>query len=135
MLSKARQLCIKRRWENVTLIQSDASSYTAPVTVDGVIFSLSYATMPHHKEVLLQAWKQLQVGRNLVIMDAKLPPGIRGRLLLPYSVWIMRLTVLGNPYIRPWEDLGELTEQFKMAELLFGSYYICSGRKPLSTMP
>jgi len=131
MLSKARQLCIKRKWENVTLVHSDAGSYSVPDSVSGVIFSLSYATIPYHKEVLLHAWKQLQVGRNLVIMDAKLPPGIRGKLLLPYSVWIMRLTVLGNPYIRPWEELGELSDQFKMEELLFGSYYICSGRKTL----
>ena len=135
MLSKASQLCRRRKWENVTLIHSDASSYTVPDAVSGVIFSLSYATIPDHKEVLLHAWKQLQVGRNLVIMDAKLPPGIRGRLLLPYTVWIMRRTVLGNPFIQPWKELGELTEQFKMEELLFGSYYICTGRKSLAAVP
>ena len=135
MLSKAKQLCAKRKWTNVTLIHSDASSYTVPDTVSGVIFSLSYATIPHHKEVLLHVWNQLQVGRNLVIMDAKLPPGIRGRLLLPYSVWIMRRTVLGNPFIQPWKELAELTEQFKMEELLFGSYYICTGRKSLAAVP
>ena len=131
MLSKARQLCTRRKWENVTLIHSDASMYTVPDPVSGVIFSLSYATIPHHKQVLRHAWNQLQVGRNLVIMDAKLPSGIRGRLLLPYSVWIMKRTVLGNPFIQPWKDLSELTEQFKIEELLFGSYYICAARKPL----
>ena len=135
MLSKARQLCTKRKWKNVTLIHSDASSYTVPEAVSGVIFSLSYATIPHHKEVLLHVWNQLQVGRNLVIMDAKLPPGIRGRLFLPCSVWIMRRTVLGNPFIQPWKELAELTEQFKMEELVFGSYYICTGKKPVSTVP
>ncbi len=131
MLSKARQLCTRRKWENVTLIHSDASMYTVPDPVSGVIFSLSYATIPHHKQVLRHAWNQLQAGRNLVIMDAKLPPGIRGRLLLPYSVWIMKRTVLGNPFIQPWKDLSELTEQFTIEELLFGSYYICAARKPL----
>ena len=135
MLSKASQLCRRRKWENVTLIHSDAISYTAPAPVNGVIFSLSYSTIPHHKEVLLHAWKQLQVGRNLVIMDSKLPSGILGRLLVPGTVWIMRRTVLGNPFIQPWKDLGELSEQFKMEELLFGSYYLCTGRKLLSTAP
>ncbi|MEP6911741.1 MAG: class I SAM-dependent methyltransferase [bacterium] len=134
MLAKARQLCTKRGWQNVTLIHSDAVSYTAPTEVDGVIFSLSYATMPHHKAVLLHAWNQLQAGRNLVIMDARLPPGIVGRLLLPYTVWIMRRTVLGNPYIRPWQELDELSGQVRMEELLFGAYYICTGRKLLSTV-
>src|SRR5712692_717764 len=135
ILSKARQLCTKRKWDNVTLIHSDASSYTVHDAVSGVIFSLSYSTIPSHKEVLLHAWKQLQVGRNLVIMDSRLPRGILGRLLLPYAVWVMRRTVLGSPFVRPWNDLGELTEQFKMEELLFGTYYICIGRKPLSTVP
>jgi ubiquinone/menaquinone biosynthesis C-methylase UbiE len=135
MLSKARQLCTKRKWENVTLIHSDASSYAVPDAVSGVIFSLSYATIPHHKEVLRHAWEQLQAGKNLVIMDAKLPPGIRGRLLLPYTVWIMKRTVLGNPFIQPWRDLADLSEQFKMEEQLFGSYYICRARKPLATVP
>ena len=130
MLAKARQLCAKRKWENVTLVHGDASSYTAPDAVSGVIFSLSYATIPHHKEVLLHAWKQLQDGKNLVIMDAKLPTGILGRLLVPGTVWIMRRTVLGNPFIQPWKDISELTEQFKIEELLFGSYYICAARKP-----
>ena len=51
MLSKARQLCMKRRWSNVTLTHSDAADYVPPESVDGVIFSLSYATMPHHKTV------------------------------------------------------------------------------------
>jgi ubiquinone/menaquinone biosynthesis C-methylase UbiE len=134
MLSKAKQLCTERKWENVTLIRSDASSYSVPGEVSGVIFSLSYATIPDHKEVLLHVWNQLEVGRNLVIMDAKLPPGILGRLLLPYTVWIMRRTVLGNPFMQPWKELGELTEQFKMEELLFGAYYICTGTKPLAAL-
>ncbi|SRR5713226_784426 len=135
MLAKAKQLCMRQRWENVTLIHGDAAEYTTPKEVDAVVFSLSYATMPHHREVLLHAWNQLRPGKNLVIMDAKLPPGIRGKLLLPYGAWIMKLTVLGNPYIRPWEELRELTEEFSMEELLFGSYYICCGRKPHSAAP
>lgn len=131
MLADAQALCKRRQWDNVTLIRSDAAQYSVPSAVDGVFFSLSYAVMPHHREVLRHAWEQLRPGGFLVIMDAKLPPGIRGQLLLPYSVWIMRRTVLGNPYLRPWEELRELTDSFEMEEFLFGSYYICRGQKPL----
>ena len=130
MLEKAKGLRIKQGWDNVTLIRSDALSYTAPVKVDAVLFSLSYATMPHHNQVLKHAWDQLKPGKNLVIMDAKLPTGILGKLLLPYSMWIMRKTVLGNPLIRPWEELQELTQEFTMEEILLGTYYVCRGRKP-----
>ena len=129
MLEKARRLRAKQGWENVTLIRSDAISYTAPEKVDAVLFSLSYATMPHHKEVLEHAWDQLGPGKNLVIMDAKLPTGMLGKLLLPYSVWIMRKTVLGNPLIRPWEELRGMAQEFGMEELLLGTYYICRGKK------
>ncbi len=131
MLAEAQRLCTREKWKNVTLIRGDAMQYTAPKLVDGVLFSLSYNTMPHHKEVLNHAWKQLRPGGYLVILDAKLPPGIRGRLLLPYSVWIMRLTVLGDPFVHSWEELRELASDFEMEEFLLGSYYICRGRKPL----
>lgn len=133
MLEKAKSFRAKQGWENVTLIPGDALDYTAPEKVDAVLFSLSYATMPHHKEVLKHAWNQLKPGKNLVIMDAKLPSGILGKLLLPYSLWIMRRTVLGNPLIRPWDELHELTEEFGMDEILFGTYYICYGMKPLAS--
>ena len=128
-MEKARDLRSKHRWENVTLIRSDAINYTVAEKVDAVLFSLSYATMPHHKEVLQHAWDQLEEGKNLVIMDARLPTGIPGKVLLPYSLWIMKRTVLGNPLIRPWDELSELTPEFTMEEFLFGTYYICRGRK------
>ena len=130
MLAAARRLCAQRKWENVSLISGDAAQYQIPERIDGVLFSLSYNTMPHHREVLNSVWNQLPAEKYLVIMDAKLPPGIRGKLLLPYCVWIMRLTVLGNPYVRPWDELHELTDDFEMEELLLGSYYICRGKKP-----
>lgn len=134
MIRKARRLVAQRRWDNVTLINSDAAGYSAPEKVDGVIFSLSYATMPHHREVLGHAWNQLRPEKLLVIMDARLPAGMLGRLLRPLTVWMMRLTVLGNPDLRPWDELRELTADFDMQELMFGTYYVCRGRKSKGAM-
>jgi ubiquinone/menaquinone biosynthesis C-methylase UbiE len=133
MLEKAGKLCARQGWENVTLIHSDALNYTVAEKVDAVLFSLSYATMPHHKEVLQHAWDQLGQGKNLVIMDAKLPSGKLGKVLLPYTIWIMKRTVLGNPLIKPWDELSGLAQEFSMEELLFGTYYICRGRKQFPT--
>ena len=64
-------------------------------------------------------------------MDAKLPPGLAGKLILPFSLWLMKHTMLGNPLIRPWQELAAITEHFDMGECLFSSYYICRGMKPL----
>lgn len=136
MLTHARALCERHRWDNVMLSQGDALAYRAPEPLDGVLFSLSYNTMPHHKAVLAHALDQLRPGGRLVIMDAKLPPGLAGRLILPFSIWLMKRTVLGNPHIRPWEHLAPATCDFKMQECLFGSYYVCRGTKaPANKQP
>jgi len=130
MLGQARTLCVQHQWRNVDLIEQDAVEFVAPEPFDGVMFGLSYNTMPHHLAVLHHAWNQLRPGGTLVIMDAKLPPGLGGRMILPFSLWLMKRTMLDNPLIRPWEDLARLTERCEMDEFMFGSWYICRGVKP-----
>jgi ubiquinone/menaquinone biosynthesis C-methylase UbiE len=129
MLAKARALCDRNHWRNVELIESDAAQYRAPTPLDGVMFGLSYNTMPHHLSVLREAWAQLKPGGRLVIMDAKLPPGLGGRLVLPFSLWLMKHTMLGNPLIKPWEDLTRLAGSIEMEQFMFGSWYICRAIK------
>jgi ubiquinone/menaquinone biosynthesis C-methylase UbiE len=130
MLHKAQQLCDRQRWTNVKLMQCDAADYVAPEPLDGVLFGLSYNTMPHHLTVLRHCWEQLRPGGRLVIIDGKLPPGLGGKLIRPFSIWLMKRTMLGNPLIEPWKDLAALTEDFEMRELLFRSWYVCRGTKP-----
>ena len=132
MLRQARKLCAAHRWDNVELSECDAAEFTAPTPLNGVLFSLSYNTMPHHRAVLRQAWDQLVPGGHLVIMDAKVPPGLSGKLVLPFSLWLMKHTMLGNPLIHPWEELAALTDDLEMTQRRFRSYYICCGMKPES---
>jgi ubiquinone/menaquinone biosynthesis C-methylase UbiE len=129
MLERAQALRDQNRWDNVELIKTDAVDYQPPQPLDGVMFGLSYNTMPHHLAVLRHAWDLLRPGGSLVIMDAKLPPGLGGKLVLPFAMWLMKKTMLGNPLIRPWDDLARLTDKLEMQELMFGSYYICRGIK------
>ena len=129
MLAKARELCERQQWSNVHAVQDDAAEYVAPEPLDGVLFGLSYNTMPHHLTVLHHALKQLRPGGRIVIMDAKLPRGLGGRLLLPFSLWLMKFTMLGNPLIKPWNDVAAVVDRFEMEEFLFGSWYICWGTK------
>ena len=130
MLRNGRALCARSGLANIELTQGDAADFMAPVPLDAVFFSFSYNTMPHHLTVLRRAWNALRPGGRLVIMDAKLPPGLAGRLILPFSLWLMKRTLLGNPNIRPWEDLRQLGVNFARDEFLFGSYYICRAVKP-----
>jgi ubiquinone/menaquinone biosynthesis C-methylase UbiE len=130
MLARAKDLCECEGWSNVEVTQGDAAVYLAPEPLDAVLFGLCYNTMLHHRLVLHQAIKQLRPGGRLVIMDGKLPPGLGGQLLLPFSLWLMRATMLGNPLIKPWQDLAAVVDGFEMEEFLFGSWYICWGTKP-----
>jgi len=130
MLAKAQELCDRQHWTNVDLVEGDAAEYVAPEPLDGAMFGLSYNTMPHHLAVLRHVWNQLRPGGYLVVMDAKLPPGPGGKLILPFGLWLMKRTMLGNPYIRPWEDVAKLTHDFVMEEFTFGSWYICRAIKP-----
>jgi ubiquinone/menaquinone biosynthesis C-methylase UbiE len=132
MLRQARKGRAANRWDNVELSECDAAEFTAPTPLNGVLFSLSYNTMPHHRAVLRNAWDQLLPGGRLVIMDAKVPPGLSGKLVLPFSLWLMKHTMLGNPLIHPWEELAALTDDIEMTQRLLQSYYICCGVKPVS---
>lgn len=131
MLSRAQTRCDSHRWDNVELRECDAAEYAAPVPLDGVLFCLSYNTMPHHRVVLRRAWQQLRPGGRLVIMDAKVPSGWAAKFLLPFSLWLMKYTMLGNPLIKPWRELAAIAEYFDMNERMFSSYYICRAMKPL----
>ncbi len=129
MLARARALCKQKQWSNVELVQDDAAEYVAPEPLDGVLFGLSYNTMPHHLTVLRHALKQLRPGGRIVIMDGKVPTGAGGKLALPFGLWLMKHTMLGNPLIQPWKDLAAVVDDFEMEQFLFGSWYVCWGTK------
>jgi ubiquinone/menaquinone biosynthesis C-methylase UbiE len=135
MLDKAKERCNANNWRNVELQICDAADYTAPGPIDGILFSLSYNTMPHHRMVLRRAWDQLRPGGRLVIMDAKVPSGPAEKIILPFSLWLMKHTMLGNPLIKPWKELAEIAEVVHMDEYLFKSYYICHAMKPGAERP
>jgi ubiquinone/menaquinone biosynthesis C-methylase UbiE len=132
MLAKARELCAQQQWSNVELVQGDAAEYVAPEPLDAVLFGLSYNTMPHHLTVLHHALKQLRPGGRVVIMDGKVPDGFASKVILPFGLWLMRRTMLGNPLIKPWQDLATVIDGFEMEEYLFGSWYACWGTKPIN---
>jgi len=130
MLAKASEQCAQNGWSNIKLLQQDAAEFRPPEPLDGVMFGLSYNTIPHHLAVLHHAWNLLRPGGRLVVMDAKLPPGLGGRLILPFSLWLMKRTMLGNPLIKPWEDVERLVGAIEMEQFMFGSWYICAATKP-----
>jgi hypothetical protein len=59
--------------------------------------------MPHHLAVLRHAWKQLRAGRAASSWTASRRQGPCGKLAC-CSDWLMKHTMLGKPFIKPWDD-------------------------------
>ncbi len=132
MLARAKALTTRHKWQNVKLLHEDAAEYSLPEKVDGALFSLSYATMPHGRRVLRYAWNQLKPGGRLVIMDARIPEGIVGRIYRPLLVSFLKLTVLGNPDIDILEDLRQLAGKIESEYFFLDTYFIGRATKPNS---
>ncbi|HET6890220.1 MAG TPA: methyltransferase domain-containing protein [Pyrinomonadaceae bacterium] len=130
MLGRAKTLCTRKNWGNVALLHDDAAEYILPEAVDGALFSLSYATMPHRKTALQHAWNQLKPGGRLVIMDARIPDGVIGKLYRPLLTRFLKLTVLGNPDVDILEDLRQLTGEIEVDPWFLNTYFIGRATKP-----
>jgi len=131
MLAEAASLCSRQGWTNVTLLHTDAAKYQLPEKVDGALFSLSYATMPHRRRVLRYAWEQVKPGGTLLMMDACRLSGVPAKILYPFAVWTLKLTVLGSPDIDAVEDLRALTGEVEVEKFSFGTYFIARVAKPV----
>jgi len=68
--------------------------------------------------------------REKAVATLELTPGDR---VLPLSVWLMKHTLLGNPYIHPWDHVARATVDFQIRHFLFSAYYVCRGTKRTDT--
>jgi phosphatidylethanolamine/phosphatidyl-N-methylethanolamine N-methyltransferase len=127
MLKEAERLVGRRGWSNVGLQRQDAAQLELDGDVDAVLFSLSYSAMPEPRRALARAWAYLRPGGRLAVMDAGLTQTRLRPLLAPVARLLIRLGP-GNPYSRPWEDLGRYGEV--ATERFMWIYYVCTLLKP-----
>ena len=124
MLVRARNLCLKNRWSNITLWQQDAQKLQMTETVDAVLFSLSYSVIPDPREALSCAWRHLRSGGRVVILDSPLPSGRLWRLYRPFISLLSRATVLGDLDATPDQDLRRFTTKVEKQEFQLDTYCI-----------
>jgi len=133
MLQRAQSIIKQNNWTNVELVQGDAEGYTTPEPPNAVLFSLSYCVMPHRIEILSNTWQQLRKGGRIIIMDAQFPNGIMGKIMVPFKPMItlfLKASILGNPYIKPIEELKEVTSiGVVVKEISMKSYFIATAEK------
>lgn len=129
MLAMAAERCRRHGWTNVTLLQSDAARFTLSEPVDAALFGLSYSLIPDHQSALRAAWQHLTPGGRVVVVDGKRADNWLGRLMSSVAIAVNRATVYGTLEKKAWEDLRALTDAVEMQEMLFGSYFVCTGIK------
>jgi ubiquinone/menaquinone biosynthesis C-methylase UbiE len=130
MLEQASTRIRDHGWDNVELIQADASQLRLPQAVDGVLSTFALSIMPAYEEIIRKSAAALKIGGRLVLLDLKLTAG-RLRFLNPLGVLITR--PFGGTYEagrrRSWEVMREHLTDVWVKEYYFGFVYIASGTR------
>jgi demethylmenaquinone methyltransferase/2-methoxy-6-polyprenyl-1,4-benzoquinol methylase len=139
MLAKASERVAARGWNNVTLLDADATSFELSEPVDAALCTLAIGLMPDPSAVIRALVDAVRPGGQVLIFDGRLVDRWYGPLANPLLRWI------GDPWVppvvrehywaaRPWEALAALTEDYSYEEWLGGALYVASGYRPeLST--
>jgi ubiquinone/menaquinone biosynthesis C-methylase UbiE len=130
MLSQARKRVEENGWKNVELIQEDASKFSFPQEVDGIISTFALTLVPDYEQVIQNGCRALKPGKKWVILDFKLPDG-KLSALVPLAVFITKpfavTKELGERH--PWEAIEKYLKNVRMTDLYLGFAYISSGER------
>lgn len=131
MLAQARQRVQRMAWENVTLIEGDATAFALPETVDAVLSTFALSTMPAYERAVQCAISALRSGGWLALLDIKRADGAF-RFLNPLAVPLTRPFGGTEEALkhRPWEEMRRSLEAFTFREFYLGFIYLATGTKP-----
>lgn len=131
MLKVAEKQVKEKKWENITLINSDAAQYQFPKSINGIITSYAITLIPEYDSIITRGANALNKGGRFVILDFKKPES--------WPEWFAKLMV--RFFIKPyggtydlkdrhaWESLGKYLKLNEFKEYYFGSTYIATGEK------
>jgi ubiquinone/menaquinone biosynthesis C-methylase UbiE len=130
MLAQARQRVEKEGWNNVELVQSDATSYQFPENVNGIISSWAITLVPEFDAVIRNARRSLPAGGRFVVLDFKLPSG-RLSKFAPLGVFITRPFGVSMELAsrHPWESIAAHFGNVGLEEFYGGFVYVAVGEQ------
>jgi len=137
MLEQANKRVASQRWENVTLIQHDASTYRIPTKVNAVFSSFALSLFPDTKQVLKNVANSLVPGGRLALIELQIPK-FWPSSIASAAVTLMKPFAVTEEWVahRPWETIrSTIREEFdnvEISERFFGLTYIISGEKSAS---
>lgn len=130
MLGQAQKRVEEHSWENVTLIEGNASTVDIPEEVDGVLCFFTHDIM-NSRPAVERALAPLKPGRRFVAAGIKKARGLRGirKNIRTYrqSRRFITTKVLATLFLGtavPWSNLEELMGPLELEETRDGTNYI-----------
>lgn len=130
MLQQAKKRIDREGWNNVELVQCDATKYPFPTDADGIISTFALTLVPNFDEVIARGANSLIEGGHWVVADLKMPNNFF-RHLYPMLLPLFRPfgVTLDLKSRHPWESINTHMGNVSIKEVFFGFTYIASGKK------
>ena len=128
MLKRARRKVARHYWDNVTLVEGDATNLPlAAASCDAVLCSYYMAVIPDYRHAIAEAVRVLKPGGRLVLLEPKRGSTLWARAVTP----LVALSGVGVVHLdrKAWEELPALLEDVSHRDYLGGLVYIASGTK------
>jgi ubiquinone/menaquinone biosynthesis C-methylase UbiE len=128
MLEQAAKRVRRNNWTNVDLVRTDATTFSFPKDISGVISTFALTLIPEYETIIKRASEALGINKRLVILDLKKPD--------QWPLWIVRLGVLiGKPFgvsldlaeRKPWIVMQKYFSKVTVTEIIGGFVYIAVG--------
>ena len=129
MLARAREQVERRGWENVELIQDDATQIDLGRTFAAALCTLAISVIPNDRLALDRMVMHVKAGGWLAIADARRSSRWYGRPLN----WLADALGYGaaaDTTRKPWELMQNLVTDFHCRDWAWRFFYVAAGRVP-----
>jgi len=130
MLAQARRRIEKNGWQNVKLVNCDASEFRFPPCINGILSTFGLTLIPEFDQIIASGHEALVPCGRFTILDFKEPDNrprwmthALVRLTKPFGV------TLDLADRHPWESLERDFLSASMEDLYLGYTYIAVGKK------
>lgn len=130
MLAQAKTRVTKNKWTNVELVHMDASMYSFPDKVNGIISTFAITLIPEYEEIIRRGAEALGPEGRMVIVDLRKPD--RWPLwIVKLMVWITRPfgTSLDIAERKPWLAMENNFGNTRHLKKFGGFVFITTGQK------
>ena len=140
MLDQARRRVAAHGWQNVELVQADATSYEFPTQVDGILSTFALTFIQDGAQVIQNGCRALAPGRGWVVLDMAWPHALPVQFhSLLLFLRLSRYGITGEVIRRrPWQTIWNTMQQslveVERQPFWMGFFYLAWGKQPMRRM-